>query len=118
MRITNFLNLPRAFENLAKSDYTYTDKRYSVTQLLKPTREAILIRRHNDEIEQDVADCIWLVWGSAVHKVLEAHNEEGFAELKLEHKLVNGYTVSGILDLYNEETGEVVDYKTASIYKI
>ena len=61
---------------------------------------------------------VWMIFGNAVHHILEKHDESGFAEIRLEHLLDNGYTISGILDLYNEELAEVVDYKTASIYKV
>jgi len=118
MKITNKLNLPSAFVNAVSREYKYTDKRYSATSLLKPTRELILLRRHNNEIECDCADMVWLVFGNAVHKILEEHDKDGFAEIKLEHTLENGYTISGILDLYNEDKAAVEDYKTSSIYKV
>jgi len=118
MRVTNNLNLPAAFVKLAQSDYKYKDKRYSATTLLKPTRQIILLRRYHDQLEQDVADMVWMIWGSAVHKVIEAHDETGFAEIKLEHTLDNGRTISGEIDLYCEKLAEVVDYKTASVHKV
>lgn len=58
MIITNKLNLPKAFMQMASEEYTSQTKRYSVTSLLKGTREAILEKRHADEIEQDVSDMI------------------------------------------------------------
>ena len=120
MRITNNANLPKPIEDAAKSDYTYTPKRYSVTSLLKPTRQLLLTRRHNDEIEQDCADMIWMLFGQAVHKLLEEKGDaaELFKEEKLVVALDNGYTISGILDLYNIDTGEVADYKTCSTWKV
>lgn len=120
MKITNKTNLPKPIEDMAKSEYSYTPKRYSVTSLLKSTRQLLLTRRHNNEIEQDCADMIWMLFGQAVHKVLEEKGEG--AELCKEEKLTvaldTGYTISGILDLYNLDTGEVTDYKTASIWKV
>ena len=81
MNLTNSLNLPRPFVSAAESDYKYTPKRYSVTALLKGTREAILQRRHDDEITQDVADMVWAVFGSAVHQILQ-NAEETKTQLK------------------------------------
>lgn len=119
MRITNKLNLPAAFVNMAQSEYEYKPKRYSVTSLLKPTRELILARRHHDETEQDVSEMIWMLFGQAVHHILEHHaNEDEFAEMRVEHTFDNGYTLSGIIDLYSEKSQSVVDYKTASVYKV
>ena len=71
MKITNKLNLPQPFVDAVTREYQYKDKQYSVTAILKDVREILLTRRHNDEIEQDVADMIWLIFGTAVHKVLE-----------------------------------------------
>ena len=49
MKITNKLNLPSAFVNMAQSDYKPTPKQYSATTLLKPTRQIILERRHSEK---------------------------------------------------------------------
>lgn len=120
MQLTNALNLPKPFVDAVTNDYSYTDKRYSVTSILKGTREAILQRRHDDEITNDVADMVWAIFGTAVHGILE-QGEESQSQIK-ENKLVvdlpNGYQLSGIFDLYDDATGTVTDYKTASVWKI
>ena len=56
MRIKNKLGLPKPFVSAVEREYQYKDKQYSVTTILKDVREILLTRRHNDEIEQDVAD--------------------------------------------------------------
>lgn len=120
MKLTNALNLPQPFVDAVTNDYSYTDKRYSVTSILKGTREAILQRRHDDEITNDVADMVWAIFGTAVHGILE-RSEETETQIK-ENKLVvdlpNGYQLSGIFDLYDDATGTVTDYKTASVWKV
>lgn len=120
MNLTNQLNLPQPFVDAASRDYAYKPKRYSATALLKGVRQCILERRHDGEIEQDVADQVWAIFGTAVHSILEgAHETE--TQLK-ENKLVvdmpNGYQLSGIFDLYDDATGTVTDYKTASVWKV
>lgn len=119
MKITNRENLPLPFVRMAEEEYEIKPKRYSVTTLLKPVREILLNRRHADEIEQDCSDMIWLLFGKAVHAVLEKYSEGAneFAEEKLSHTFENGYTVSGVIDLYDIDKAEVVDYKTASVWK-
>lgn len=119
MIITNKTGLPQAFVEMAKRDYEYRDKRYSVTSLLKGVREAILTRRHHDEIEVDVADMIWMLFGQAAHYILEqqTEGESEFKENKLEVE-IDGYTISGIFDLYDAKTYKITDYKTASVWKI
>nr|DAU49760.1 MAG TPA: Exonuclease [Caudoviricetes sp.] len=119
MKLTNELNLPQPFVDAATSDYQYTDKRYSVTSVLNGTREAILQRRHSEEIETDVSEMVWAIFGSAVHKILE-QSEETADQLKenwLSVEVQNGYELSGIFDLYDDATGTVTDYKTATVWK-
>jgi len=119
MIITNKLGLPKAFEEMAKEEHPSAPKRYSATALLKGIREAILEKRHANEIEQDVSDMIWLLFGKAVHSILENQQEEGH-EIK-ETKLTvefGGYTLSGVFDLYNEREKKITDYKTCSVWKL
>ena len=71
MILTNKLNLPQPFVDAATNDHEYTEGRYSVTELLGGTCEAILKRRHDSEITEDVSQRIWAVFGTAVHKVLQ-----------------------------------------------
>lgn len=119
MIITNKLNLPSPFVSLAQRDYVYEPNEYRVTSLLKGIRETILERRHHKEIERDVSDMVWLLFGTAVHGILEKHQELGH-ELKEERIKVpiGDYILSGQFDLYNDETKIVTDYKTASVWKI
>lgn len=118
MLITNKYNLPQAYVDAVKETHPIIEKHYSVTGLLNPIRELILKRRHYDEIEQDVSDMVWLLFGSAVHKIIEDADKTGYAEYKLEQEIIDGYILTGICDLYNEELFSVEDHKTASVTKI
>lgn len=118
MKITNKCGLPSAFVNVANEIYEYKPKRYSVTNLLLPIRQIFLQRRNYDEIEQDVSDMVWLIFGKAVHHVMEQHDKTGYAEIKFETEVQNGYVLSGRLDLFNPELNSIEDYKTASVWKI
>lgn len=120
MKITNKLGLPSPFVDAVSSDYQYKDKQYSVTALLKGVRETILQRRHNDEIEQDCSEMAWAIFGTAVHSILENAQEmaDELKETKLVTELPNGYKLSGVFDLYKESTATVVDYKTATVWKV
>lgn len=122
MKITNELNLPQPFVDAASSEYTYTPKRYSVTGIIKGTCQSVLERRHADEITVDVADQVWLIFGSAVHHILEQAEERDtqLKECKIDMDVPEcpGYKLSGIFDLYDDDLGLVVDYKTASIWKV
>ena len=120
MPITNKLGLPQPFVDAATQSHTYTPNRYSVTQLLKGTRQAILERRHVDEIERDAAEQVWAIFGSAFHKILEQaqETETQLKENWVSADVLNGYTVSGVFDLYDDSTGTVTDYKTCSVWRV
>jgi len=107
MRITNEMGLPQPFVSAVEKEYTYKPKRYSVTSILKGPREAILQRRHDDEITSDVSDMVWALFGTAVHSVLENAQEtdDQLKENKIVVEMPNGYELSGIFDLYDDSTG-------------
>ena len=86
MKITNEYNLPQPIMAAVMREHTYTPKQYSVTALLKGACQTILERRHDNEIEQDVSEMIWLIFGTAVHGVLE-QSQETENQLK-ENKIV------------------------------
>ena len=111
--VTNKYNLPQALVNLVK-EKEYQENRYSVTELLNPTREILLTRKHAKEIEVEVSDTITALFGSAVHKLLEEADSNN-AEVKLEYQM-GKYTIVGITDKIDGDT--IVDYKTCSVSKI
>ncbi len=120
MKITNKLGLPQPFVDAARSEHVYKPKRYSATEITSGIRKAILQRRHDDEIEEDVSEMIWAIFGSAVHSILENSDETAsqLKESKLVKLLPNGYELSGVFDLYDAETKTVTDYKTCGTYKV
>lgn len=77
----------------------------------------ILERRYNDEIEIDAKNQSRALFGKAIHYVLEHHDKTGWAESEQKTTLENGATVSGIIDLYDENKYEVTDYKTCKAWK-
>lgn len=87
-----------------------------VTSLLEGVRALILKQRHWDEIEMDAADMIWLIYGTAVHQILEMTKEEDdeFREERLSMKISNT-TLTGKSDLFKNKV--ITDYKTTSVYK-
>lgn len=119
MKITNNLGLPQPFVDAVTKQYQYKEKQYSVTSLLKGTCQTLLERRHNDEIEQDVSDMVWAIFGTAVHSILEK-GQETADQLKENYLVINigDYKLSGIFDLYDSKEEKVIDYKTGSIWKV
>ena len=118
MKITNKLGLPSGFVNIAKDQHEIKSKNYSVTTILNSTRQILLGRRFDDELEQDVSDMINVIFGTAIHHVLEMADKENATEERLTFEIQDGYVLSGQFDLYNEETATIEDYKSATVWKI
>lgn len=100
MRVTNKLGLPEAIvEAVANDDYTRGECDLSVTQLIAPPRQVELIRQHEDELEEDAADRIFLLMGKIAHGILEKAAPRGAAIT--EERLfidVDGWRISGAFD--------------------
>ena len=119
MRITNKAGLPGPLVAMAmENNYPPVDGVYRVTSLLKGTREAILERRHWDEIEKDVSELIYTAHGSAMHAALERFQAGGKASQEARmSQPIGDYTLSGQYDLYEPEKRLLTDYKTTSVWK-
>lgn len=121
MKITNKLGLPESFVVYASKDNReYKERRYSVTELLLPTREIKLNRKYAQEIEIDVSDTIPALFGTAVHKVLE-DNTPILTGLNTEMSIEMQFgedTIAGRIDLFDSNELEITDYKTCSVSKV
>jgi len=117
MKVKNEMGLPQAFINALNLEKHNEKGCYSATTLLKGACETILADRHFDEIEIDVADCVWQIWGTAVHLIFEKAGIEGFTEEKFSVPVSNS-KVTGRVDLYDLENETVYDWKTASTWKV
>lgn len=118
MKITNLHDMPDMLVRAVEKEYIYRDKRYSITSLLEPQRIIALKRRYNDQIEQDITDCIFMLLGTKTHFELEniELKENEFVEDHLEYTFENGYTLSGIIDHYDDEYLD--DYKTCKAFSL
>lgn len=126
MKITNKLGLPKPFVDAVQSNYKPKEHQYSVTTILNPTRQIILSRRYDNLITQDVSNMIWMLFGTALHSVLEnaQENENQFKEEYLKQCLdildddLKDYYLSGKADLLDVKEKKMIDYKTTSVFKI
>ena len=120
MGITNRQGLPEVLERIAADDrneHRPSRDVYSVTELLKPVREIVLSRRHYDEIEIDVADCVTAMLGTAVHGLFERNDDGPYTEYPVRTE-VAGVEIRGRIDRLDPEAGTVEDYKTCSVSKV
>jgi len=119
MVITNNLDLPKAIVKAVDVEpHNKSDKELSATTLLKGVKEIILTRRHWEKLTDDAASRIWAIFGQAVHALLETEGENEFTECAIKAQLENDISITGRVDNYNMETGTIIDYKTASIWKV
>lgn len=117
MIITNKTGLPDAFVQMAEQSEQMKEGRIRVTTLLNGIREIILKDRYLDQVEQDAAEMIWLLFGTGVHTILERQQEgpDAFKEERLEME-IGGKILTGKSDFYQHET--ISDWKTCSVWKV
>lgn len=122
MKLTNKHNLPQTFVNVLKRP-TYSKGRanLSVTQLINSPKIVALTAKFQDELEEDVADMVWSIFGSAVHSVLEHGKDPHHVIEERIHTEVDGWRISGAVDLQiknDDGTISIRDYKTTSAWSV
>ena len=117
MKITNKMNLPEALYKAVSVRKHNNPGRLSATTILNGIKQIHLTDRHWDELEEDVLDRFWAIYGTAGHKMLEHEGAHEFTEEFMSHEL-DGITITGRIDNYNMKDGRVSDYKFISKYKI
>lgn len=127
MILTNRTGLPdtlvRVTERVVNGHPAMDDSTFSVTELLKGTKELMLARRHRDELSMDVQQAFSLWSGSAVHALLEAASTdyECLAEKRFSLNLgmwdesLEGCWLSGSPDFYDPKTWTLYDYKDTKV---
>ena len=122
MKLTNKHNIPQTFINvLERPTYSKGSAHLSVTQLINSPKIVALTNKFADDIEQDVSDMVWSLFGSAIHKVLEHGADDNHLIEERLHIHVDGWNISGAIDLQiiNEcGTVSIRDYKTTSAWSV
>jgi hypothetical protein len=107
--------------------YSFTGDR-STTSLIKPPRIYQLSKRHDIEIEEDVADCIWCLVGNNTHYILERAGKlmGKFKQIFGQKAIVEkryyieslGWKIGGKIDLFEEAIGRLTDWKVTSVWSV
>jgi hypothetical protein len=121
MRLTNKHNLPETFVNiLRRPSYTKGGANISATELINSPRIVQLKRLNEEYLEEDVADRIWAIFGTAIHAVLEHGKDHNHLVEERLHAVLDGWSISGAIDLQIVEDGgiRVSDYKTVSVWSV
>jgi len=121
MKTTNKFNLPETFVNILKRPtYTKGKANISATELINSPRIVQLKRINDEHLEQDVADQIWSIFGTAIHAVLEHGKDRNHIVEERLHAVIDGWAISGAIDLQViEEDGiKISDYKTTGAWSV
>lgn len=123
MKITNRFGLPDAFINFARDDkYSKGDADISVTTLIDSPRIRLLKEQRSGELESDISDMIWPLFGTAVHQVLESTTDtEKVAKEERLYADVAGWVLSGAIDhqeVLDDGTVQITDYKVTSVWSV
>lgn len=121
MKLTNKYNLPQTFVNvLNRPTYTKGKAHLSATEIINSPRIVQLKKIHWDNLEEDVADKVWAIFGTAIHSVLELGKDEHHVIEQRLHANVDGWDISGAIDLQRiEDDGIIVaDYKTTGVWAV
>ena len=120
MIYTNKLNLPKQFEKL-DDEHKPIDKVFSVTELLKPSKEILLTRKYYDDIKIDIADIIPALFGTAVHNIMEQRVPDDYLAEQSVYAIFDIfgelYKIKGRCDLLSLKQQVIEDYKTCTTSK-
>lgn len=110
------------FNLLGKETYSRGSSRKSVSQLIGSPRIDILKSRHAQDIEADISDRIWALFGTAIHSLIEQGAPGSGWDIAEERIFteVNGWQISGAIDRQLLPNGKVklIDWKVCSIYSV
>jgi hypothetical protein len=140
MKFNNAYNLPAPLvKALIYDDYDLQnppENVVSLTTLIAPTKQKVLERRHESEVEVDVSERLWSVFGRACHGVVENATQGHFDTetrwyMNVSKKEVfisegdvtenpnynkDEFYVSGKFDVYDAKAEKLSDYKVTSIW--
>lgn len=121
MKLTNKFGIPQTFVNVLKRpQYSSGGAHLSVTQLINSPKIVALTKKFEHELEQDVSEMVWSLFGTAVHGVLEHGKDESHVVEERLHAEVDGYKISGAIDLQIVQPEGVCirDYKVTSVWSV
>ena len=121
MPIIDSYNLPApVFEAIKNRPYSSEGSNISATGLIQPPRIRQLTQRLGDALEVEAADQLYALSGSAMHAVFEwAGKTLDPKRYVFERRLfaeVDGWTISGQIDVIDLETFTIQDYKETSYW--
>jgi hypothetical protein len=120
MKLTNKMGLPSPFVRFVEQRQRRPDpSRLSVTGLIGPAWQRMLLVNHWDELEADASESVWSLFGTAVHDLLEKHADpaEHIVEEPIRISAGDDYVI-GHPDLLSTQDGILTDYKVTSVWSL
>jgi hypothetical protein len=120
MKLTNNMGLPTPFVRFVERRQRRPDpSRLSVTSLIGPAWQRMLLCNHWDELEADASESVWSLFGTAVHDLLEKHADpaEHIVEEPIRISTGDDYVI-GHPDLLSTQDGILTDYKVTSVWSL
>jgi len=79
-----------------------------------------LRKKHWSELEEDVSDKVWAIFGTAIHAVLELGKDDNHIIEQRLHANLDGWDISGAIDLQRFDNDGVIvsDYKTTGAWAV
>jgi hypothetical protein len=119
MRLTNKFNLPQPILNVASKRQPVTGG-IRTTTLISSPKIKVLERQHYEQMEDDVSNSVWAMFGTGFHKLMEDGADALNKPEMTYQATVNGTVVSGTVDLTSHSllTGEdtIFDYKVTTAW--
>lgn len=121
MKITNKFNIPQTFVNVVKRpQYSKGDVNLSVTELLNSPQIVQLRNKYIDELETDVSEMVWSLFGTAVHNILEHGKDSNHIVEERLFTQFEGWKISGAIDLQEVHSDgvDIKDYKVTGAWAV
>ena len=121
MKLTNKFSIPQTFVNvLERPTYSKGKAHLSVTQLINSPKIVALTQKFDDQLEQDVSEMVWSIFGTAIHGVLEHGKDDNHVVEERLHATLDGWRISGAIDLQIKTDAGIAirDYKTTSAWAV
>jgi hypothetical protein len=118
MILTNKFNYPEPIVNAVRNDPYTGGGDISTTRLIAPPQTVQLKKRYDEQLTEDVSDRLYSMDGQLMHLLLERAGAltNGVIIEKRYEVQVNGWTLSGQIDLVKMDDGTLMDYKKTSVW--
>jgi len=117
VKLNNQYGLPQTLINLhnkQRREYAETKDTadMSVTQLIRSPRIDLLRKTHWHEMEEDIADRLWAILGTVIHRIMEEGGDEIHLTEENLRTVLEGYEIKGGIDVVKKGNRfKILDYK-------